>query len=164
MAGGSNASASATAKGKNKKNPIGAGGANDRVVGGIPSSPGLFTCVPLDLPTAHSPMDIDHEAESVSVAPPIPMQHPPHIERSRKDHKSDGDDEDMDSELFFELFAMPLGPEFEMRMRGLEDEIRARASAKGKSREKPTDVRGTGDSDVGWTSDSDSDSAGCRNQ
>lgn len=163
MAGGSSASASAIAKDKNKKKPIGAG-ADDSAVGGIPPASGLFTSVPLNLPTTHSPMDIDHEAESVSIAPPIAMQHPPHIGRSRNDHKSDGDDEDMDSELFFELFEMPLGPEFEMRMRGIEDEIRARAAVKGKSKEKPTDASGAGDSDVGWTSDSDSDSIGCRNQ
>ena len=158
MAGGSNASpspsASTTAKGKKKENPIGAGGADHSVVGEIPSASGPFTSVPLDLPTAHSPMDVDHEAESLSLAPPIPTQRPPHIGRSRNNHESDGDDEKPPYDLFFELFQVHWSPELEMRMRRTGDEVRASISAsasttvKSESKEKPTDASGAGDSVV----------------
>ena len=132
MVGGSrgsrSASASTTAKGK------------------IPPASGPFTSVPLGLPTAHSPMDIDHEAESVSVAPPIPMQRSSHIERSRNDHELDGEDEESHYDLYFELFQVHWRPEFEMSTRGTGDEVFAGASAsastiaKGESKEKPTEA------------------------
>jgi len=132
VAGGSrgSTSASTTAKGK------------------IPPASGPFTSVPLDLPTAHSPMDIDHEAESVSVAPPIPMQRSSHIERSRNDHELDGEDEESHYDLYFELFQVHWRPEFEMSTRGTGDEVCASASssasasttAKGESKEKATEA------------------------
>jgi len=91
-------------------------------------------------------MDIDHEAESVSVAPPIPMQRSSHIERSRNDHELDGEDEESHYDLYFELFQVHWRPEFEMSTRGTGDEVFAGASAsastiaKGESKEKPTEA------------------------
>jgi len=54
---------------------------DDSLLSGAPAFPysstlagGLFTPTPLDLPAAHSPVDIDYDAEgSVSAAPPILM-------------------------------------------------------------------------------------------
>lgn len=77
VAGGSSASAS-TAKSKSKETPTGEG--SDNGVSGIPFypppahvHPGPYTSTPLDLPTAHSPMDVDYDAEeSVSVVGAVP--------------------------------------------------------------------------------------------
>ncbi|KIM43982.1 hypothetical protein M413DRAFT_372404 [Hebeloma cylindrosporum] len=57
---------------------------------------GPFTSAPLDLPTAHSPMDIDYEAEgSVSAAPPLAMGIGRPFQIGREDHgrELDGDNE-----------------------------------------------------------------------
>jgi len=103
VAGGSSASAS-TAKSKSKEMPIGEG--SDNGVSGIypPAHvhPGLYTSTPLDLPTAHSPMDIDYDPEeSVSVMgaaprPPIPAEYPSHPRGVGDGDREVSSDEDLE--------------------------------------------------------------------
>ena len=66
VAGGSSTYASTAAKGKSKEKPT----------AGAAILPPPLTCAPLDLPTAHSPMNIDYEAATVSAASSIPMGRP----------------------------------------------------------------------------------------
>ena len=105
VAGGSSASAS-TAKSKSKETPTGEG--SDNGVSGIPfyppapAQPGPYTSVPLDLPTAHSPMDIDYDAEeSASVMgaaprPPIPAEYPSHPRGVGDGDREVSSDEDLE--------------------------------------------------------------------
>ena len=83
-------------------------GAGDSVVGVLPPTSGPFKSTPLDLPTAHSPMEIDHEVESMTAASPIPMGPPFDIGRFGDDHELDGDEEEEDR--FFKEFETLLDP------------------------------------------------------
>jgi hypothetical protein len=81
---------------------------HDSVVGVLPPTSGPFISTPLGLPTVHSPMDIDHEVESVTDAPPIPMGHPFHIGGVGDGHELDRDEEEEDR--FFNEFGTRLHP------------------------------------------------------